>query len=145
MQRKAENETKKYLTFVVIILILASTFFSYWPSLQNDFVNWDDEVHLLNNLSVRSLEWANIKDIFTQRVNDIYIPLTVLSSRQSVRQLLQAFSPRFLCLWHWRLRPQTFRLALFQQHRNWQPQLARYLGQGLLLTLIEKISGLSAS
>lgn len=56
--------------------IAALAVLAYGPSLNNQFVNWDDDAHLLNNPFVHSL---NIKDIFTTTVNGIYIPLTSLS------------------------------------------------------------------
>ena len=51
----------------------------YLPCLKSDFLNWDDDVHLLENVSVRSLDAEHIQKIFRSRVNNIYIPLTVLS------------------------------------------------------------------
>ena len=59
------------IAVVTAIIILA-----YGPSLQNQFVNWDDDAHFLNNPFVRSF---NIKEILTTTVNGIYIPLTSLS------------------------------------------------------------------
>ncbi len=51
----------------------------YCPSLRNSFVNWDDGAHLLDNQSLRSLDSEHISEIFHQKVNNIYIPLTTLS------------------------------------------------------------------
>lgn len=56
---------------VAAVVILA-----YGPSLDNKFVNWDDDAHFLNNPFVRAF---NIKEIFTTTVNGIYVPLTSLS------------------------------------------------------------------
>jgi len=69
---------KKIILLISIILITAA---SFYPSLQNDFTNWDDQVHLIKNESVRSLEMSNILRIFKEQnsVNHTYIPLTILS------------------------------------------------------------------
>ena len=56
--------------------ILVITVFVFSAVLKNDFTNWDEGVHLLNNPDVRS---ANLVDIFTHVVNLTYIPLTILS------------------------------------------------------------------
>lgn len=63
----------------LLLTVLAVVFCCYLPSLANDFVNWDDDVHFLENRSVASLDWAHIKDIFTTTVNHTYVPLTTLT------------------------------------------------------------------
>lgn len=59
--------------------VLIVVFLSYLPVLKSDFVLWDDDVHLLDNISIRSLDGEHLQDIFTSTVNKIYIPLTSLS------------------------------------------------------------------
>ena len=68
---------KNVLLAIGCVLIFA--FLVYCPSLNNDFVNWDDDVHLLRNPFVHSLDARHLRDIFTTTVNKIYIPLTSLS------------------------------------------------------------------
>jgi tetratricopeptide (TPR) repeat protein len=63
----------------VLLAILAIVFVSYLPALRNGFVFWDDDAHLYENVTVRSLDAEHIGDIFRSTVNKIYIPLTVLS------------------------------------------------------------------
>lgn len=60
-------------------VILVITALAFLPCLKNGFVNWDDDVHLTNNLQVRSLSFDNVRAIFKQKVNNLYIPLTTLS------------------------------------------------------------------
>ncbi len=62
-----------------LAIILAITFFSYYPVLNNGFTNWDDDVHFIENVDVRSLAPENIKAIFSHTVEEVYIPLTILS------------------------------------------------------------------
>ncbi len=66
-------------TPIAFICIFLVTFFVYSPTLRNDFVNWDDDVHLLDNPFVHALDGKHIAAIFLSTVNDIYIPLTTLS------------------------------------------------------------------
>ena len=71
--------SSKTSTFILLAAILAVVFFSYYPTLKNDFVFWDDNTHLYENISVRVLDGEHIGDIFKGTVNKTYIPLTILS------------------------------------------------------------------
>jgi Flp pilus assembly protein TadD len=51
----------------------------YLNSLGNDFVNWDDPGLILGHSHIRSLDWSNIKEIFTLRRASTYQPIRVLS------------------------------------------------------------------
>lgn len=64
---------------ILLTAVITITFLCYWPALKADFVQWDDDVHILNNISIRALDSEHLKDIFTTTVNKIYIPLTSLS------------------------------------------------------------------
>ena len=68
-----------YGVVLLLAVILAVVFISYYPVLKNGFLLWDDDVHLTENISVQVLDMEHIKDIFKSTVNDIYIPLTSLS------------------------------------------------------------------
>ncbi len=68
------------LSIVISAIILSvAVLVSFSPCLKAEFLNWDDDVNILENPTVRSLEPANIKRIFTESVQKIYIPLTTLS------------------------------------------------------------------
>ena len=64
---------------VLILITLGIVFAAFLPTLKNDFILWDDDVHLYENITVQSLDAEHIRDIFTGTVNDLYIPLTILS------------------------------------------------------------------
>ncbi len=66
------------LSFVAVFLLVS---LAYAPCLKNDFVNWDDDEHLLKNRAVTefSFDIESLKNIFTATVNKTYIPLTTLS------------------------------------------------------------------
>lgn len=59
--------------------ILVVTFIAFIPSLSNDFVNWDDDVNILENTQLDALTWENIKGIFTTRVIGNYNPLPIFT------------------------------------------------------------------
>lgn len=79
VMRKSALPFPKIGSVVLLAVILAVVFFSYLPALENGFVFWDDDVHLYENITVRSLDAEHVGDIFKSTVNKIYIPLTTLS------------------------------------------------------------------
>jgi tetratricopeptide (TPR) repeat protein len=64
---------------LLLIFILAVTFLSFISSLNNDFTNWDDNLLILNNPQIRSLNLESVTNIFTSIHHKGYIPLTMLS------------------------------------------------------------------
>ena len=89
-QRKKENpikwdffwKSKKNILYLSAVLIIS--FMVYLPSLQNGFVNWDDDINVYNNPYITDISnWkdfvANVKPIFTTHVNRGYHPLAILS------------------------------------------------------------------
>ena len=73
------QRNRKRYTWGALVGILLIVFLVYSPSLKNQFVNWDDDVHLLSNPFIRSLDARGLRDIFSATVNKVYIPLTSLS------------------------------------------------------------------
>lgn len=59
--------------------VLLITIISFWPSLDNAFVNWDDDVNIIENRNTESLDAEHIKAIFTDRVIGNYNPLPILT------------------------------------------------------------------
>lgn len=72
---------RSYRIFLSFFTVFLLVFLAYNSSLKNDFVNWDDDVHLLKNRVVTefSFDLESLKNIFTTTVNKTYIPLTTLS------------------------------------------------------------------
>ena len=68
---------KKYIVF--FIAVLCWTFWAFGPTLQNGFVNYDDDVHLLKNPFIRSLDAPHLRLMFSTTVNKTYIPLSLFS------------------------------------------------------------------
>lgn len=71
----AGNKTDRY----ALILALVVSFLSFLPSLQNEFVNWDDDVNVLENKNIERLDASHIKAIFTDDVIGNYNPLPILT------------------------------------------------------------------
>ncbi|MBM3220949.1 MAG: tetratricopeptide repeat protein [Candidatus Rokubacteria bacterium] len=61
------------------LLLVVLTAVTFWPSLANDFVEWDDHVNVLKNPSFRGLGWTQLRWDFTNLLMGHYIPITWLS------------------------------------------------------------------
>jgi tetratricopeptide (TPR) repeat protein len=84
MKRKTQShlpisKTKRREIIISICLILTITFVSFLPSLKNDFINWDDNQYVTENVTITDLSWENIKTIFSHFYMGHYHPLTLLS------------------------------------------------------------------
>ncbi|MDP2653937.1 MAG: tetratricopeptide repeat protein [Candidatus Omnitrophota bacterium] len=72
--------------------VLLALAFVYGPSVRdNGFVNWDDDVHLLENPFTEDLGPRSLGPIFTTTVNGTYIPLSTLSF--AVERKLSGLNP----------------------------------------------------
>jgi protein O-mannosyl-transferase len=69
------------LTVKLLLLtgILLAVFVTFRPCLGNQFLYWDDDVHLWNNPAVQKLDFPHLTQTFKQTINQTYVPLTVLS------------------------------------------------------------------
>lgn len=72
------NLIRNPLTIALGIILLV-TVFSYWPAVTGDFLLWDDDVHVEQNLAIQSLDAEHLQAMFTGKINKLYIPLTSLS------------------------------------------------------------------
>jgi tetratricopeptide (TPR) repeat protein len=64
---------------ISICLIVIAVLISFYPSLKNGFVNWDDGNYVKENELVKDLSVENIKHIFSSFYLFNYHPLTILS------------------------------------------------------------------
>lgn len=62
-----------------LIGLLAIVFVVMSPALQNEFVNWDDEVYITKNEVIKKTPFSNLGEIFTYKINGFSVPLTLLS------------------------------------------------------------------
>jgi protein O-mannosyl-transferase len=66
-------------TAPLLAIVLVCTFVVFSPALKNGFVNWDDDVYVLNNDRIQSLTPSHLVDLFARPYYSNYIPLTLLS------------------------------------------------------------------
>jgi len=64
---------------LAILIILSVTSISYFPTIENDFVNWDDDGYVIKNELIKEFTFKNIKKIFTTSFVSMYTPIAVLS------------------------------------------------------------------
>lgn len=83
-QNAAKKQSRSFKLFnsnqllpLGVALLLAIIAFS--PSLKNAFVNWDDDVNVLENKSIYKLDWPHVKQIFREDVIGNYNPLPILT------------------------------------------------------------------
>ncbi|MDD4893828.1 MAG: tetratricopeptide repeat protein [Candidatus Omnitrophica bacterium] len=70
---------RKLKIIIALFVILIITFVSLYPSLKNNFTNWDDTRYVTENGLIQSLSLRNIEKIFTSFISGNYHPFTILS------------------------------------------------------------------
>src|SRR5438876_5829497 len=68
--------TRRWVDWLVPALIALVTFAAFLPTLQNQFVNWDDDENFLDNPHYRGLGWTQLRWMWTTFHLGHYIPLT---------------------------------------------------------------------
>ncbi len=63
----------------LIFLVLICAFFSFSPSLNNGFTNWDDQFYVIDNPDVKDLSLKGLNEIFTTFHRGLYKPFVILS------------------------------------------------------------------
>jgi hypothetical protein len=67
------------LQWGVPIILVILTVAAFYPVTQNQFVNWDDDKNIVENVFYRGLYWTNIQWMFTTFHMGHYQPLTWLT------------------------------------------------------------------
>jgi len=70
---------QKYPHAIWLFVILVVTFISYFPVLDNDFMNWDDDRYVTLNKNIQELSIKNIIGYFTDYYFVLYLPLPLLT------------------------------------------------------------------
>lgn len=79
-QIKATQQTpSRFEGWLPIMAVLAVTFFAFIQIFQSDFVNWDDDVNILNNKNLAVFTVENIKNIFITNIMGGYNPLPIFT------------------------------------------------------------------
>ena len=76
--KKVEN-TPFWRSIFPLIALLIIIFIAYSPILDNELTNWDDPTYINNNPLIKSLDFENIKRIFTENYFGNYQPIHLLS------------------------------------------------------------------
>jgi len=76
---KKKEKTSKGTPYLWLGLVLLATFISMFPTLRNEFVNWDDIIYIMNNDMIRSFSVENMGKIFSSYFMGNYHPLPLLS------------------------------------------------------------------
>src|SRR5713101_4243176 len=71
----ARTPAKGWGSWLVPVLIALVTFAAFLPTLQNQFVKWDDDKNFLDNPHYRGLGWTHLRWMWTTHLGH-YIPLT---------------------------------------------------------------------
>src|SRR5437016_5313152 len=66
---------QRWGSWLVPVLIALVTFAAFFPTLQNQFVNWDDHENFLDNPNYRGLAWTHLHWMWSTHKGH-YIPLT---------------------------------------------------------------------
>jgi tetratricopeptide (TPR) repeat protein len=77
-KKKIISKTENLMNWKLLLLVLVS-FLAFIPSLNNDFVNWDDIVYIMNNDMITSFSWINLQKIFSSYFMGNYHPFILLS------------------------------------------------------------------
>ena len=70
-------KSKQQFIFVFILIILVG--FCYYPALDNEFVQWDDQFYITDNPLIYHPTWDNFKLLFTKIISLNYHPITMIS------------------------------------------------------------------
>ena len=79
-QTKEAVQTSSMLDgWLPIVAVLAITFIAFSQTFQSDFVNWDDDVNILDNKNLNGFSIQNIIKIFTSNIMGGYNPLPIFT------------------------------------------------------------------
>jgi tetratricopeptide (TPR) repeat protein len=62
------------------VLIPCAVLAAFWPTLNADFITWDDDANFLNNPHFRGIDWQNLRWMFTTLHMSNYQPLSWLTT-----------------------------------------------------------------
>ena len=78
-KKKKPANTGKEAPWIALLLVLVASAITWFPSVKNDFVNWDDIIYIMNNDMIHSFSLENISKIFSTYWMGNYHPFAILS------------------------------------------------------------------
>src|SRR5213594_4219908 len=76
MSRKNRSRRLELQHAVIPLVIAFSTFAAFLPTLQNQFVSWDDDKNFLENPHYRGLGWTQLRWMWTTVLLGHYVPVS---------------------------------------------------------------------
>jgi len=98
---QASAASGKQLTLAILLIFLLGAL-CFVNSLPNSLLNWDDQVYIQENPSLRTLSWSSLKSLFSRPYFKNYAPIHILSYQIDYRLF--------------RLRPQGYRMVNILLH-----------------------------
>ncbi len=98
IKKICDEPVKNQKSLIVFLVVLGVVLLGliYASIGQFEFLNWDDDIIVLNNPLLKVFDWAHIKTIFSQVTNRTYTPLTIFSF--AVDRAVGGYNP---ALFHW--------------------------------------------
>lgn len=84
------NQKKYFIVSSIIIVLL--TLLAYSNLSKNEFLNWDDDYYVTENVDITDLQSENLAAFFTQKYVYNYLPLTMISYALDYK--IGKFNPR---------------------------------------------------
>jgi protein O-mannosyl-transferase len=78
-KQQAKAKPVRNYTWLILLVVVAVTFVTYFSAIYNELVNWDDNRYVYENPLVKSLSFSNLKAIFSTYVGGNYHPFAILS------------------------------------------------------------------
>src|SRR5437879_12122341 len=88
---KASPSAQRWVRWLAPLLVALFTLAAFLPTLQNQFVSWDDDKNFLDNPHYRGLAWTHLRWMWTTHMGH-YIPLTWMTL--GLDHLLWGMNPR---------------------------------------------------
>jgi protein O-mannosyl-transferase len=76
---EAQGFVMKSREIFLLAVVIIVTIVIYYPALNHQFTNWDDNDYITENPYIKSLSPANLEHVFTKPIALNYHPLTILS------------------------------------------------------------------
>jgi len=125
----------RFPAWLPAVLLGLATLAIYWPVTSHDFVNYDDDIYVVENLHVQAgLSWDSVKWALLNPVNCNWHPVTVLSymldcqifglnpwGYHLTNVLLHAFNVALVFVWLQWLTGATWRSAAVAALFGWHP------------------------
>ena len=76
---KMPQNTQSLPSWLPIVGVLVLIFLAFIPALDNEFVNWDDDLNILKNDNIKAFTAENIAKIFSSNIMGGYNPLSIFT------------------------------------------------------------------